>query len=184
MIEMAEVWQVTLLVDGCTVVDEVTVEPPFGIACADAEVKAIRAHEARGGFGVRAFSSRFLRKVPAADGLPIDSVMAAHFLGCEQARIGAAVRQDRTAPSAPPSECFSRDAWRALTDVEKVDALLKRIGASDQVIVMSRMFAVAPEAGRRAFVESISSVFCTGCGDIQGIDEHGHLDACQCQNDE
>jgi hypothetical protein len=59
---MAEVWTVTLLVDGRRVVEEVTVEPPFGISCADAEVKAINMH---GGHG-RALSSRFLREVPAS----------------------------------------------------------------------------------------------------------------------
>jgi hypothetical protein len=59
----AEVWQVTLLVDGQIIVEAVMIDPPFGIACADAEVKAIRAHEASGGTNVRALSSRFLREV-------------------------------------------------------------------------------------------------------------------------
>lgn len=108
----------------------------------------------------------------------------AYLAGREQARAQAAKRSVEIVPEAP-RDCYSREAWRTLSDGEKVGVLLRRIDASDQVlIVMSRMLAVAPEAGRRVFMESIGSVFCTGCGDIQRIGEHGHLDACQCQNDE
>jgi hypothetical protein len=110
---------------------------------------------------------------------------AAYSVGYEQGRLGAEAEARSVAyvPEAP-RECFSREAWRALSDVEKVDALLRRIDADQHLASVSRLLVAMPGIGRRSVVESIGSVFCTGCGDIQGIDEHGHLDDCQCQNDE
>lgn len=58
-----ELWQVTLVVDGVARTEEVRVDPPFGIAQGDAEVKAIKAARAAGAKNVRCTHSRFLREV-------------------------------------------------------------------------------------------------------------------------
>lgn len=110
--------------------------------------------------------------------------MLAYFAGREQGRAQAEACSVGVELQEAPRECFSRDVWRAMTDVEKVDALLRRIDANQHLASVSRALAAMPEHGRRSVVESIGSVFCMGCGDIQGIDEHGHLDACQCENDD
>lgn len=60
---MGEEWQVCLRVDRDIVHRVVTIRPPFGIRCADAEVKAIKEERAAGARDVWALSSRFMREV-------------------------------------------------------------------------------------------------------------------------
>lgn len=67
----SEIWSVRLRYDfrGNTMQEglfEVTINPPFGIRCADAETKAIREAEARGKTNVRAIASKFARYVTPA----------------------------------------------------------------------------------------------------------------------
>jgi hypothetical protein len=61
MADMSEIWVVELDVDGKREERQVVISPPFGIRCADAEVKAIRSAEADGGQNVRAVNSHWLR---------------------------------------------------------------------------------------------------------------------------
>lgn len=63
MRERSQVWQVVLDVDGVEVFTKVTIDPPFGIACADAEVKAIKAAQRDGGRNVRCTRSRHISDV-------------------------------------------------------------------------------------------------------------------------
>jgi hypothetical protein len=58
-----EIWRVDLLQDGCHVSREVKIWPPFGIRCADAEVKAIKEARAAGAASVSATGSTRLRVV-------------------------------------------------------------------------------------------------------------------------
>lgn len=54
-----ESWNVTLHADGVTIDMIVCIEPPYGIRCADAEVKAIKGKLAQGYKNVRALRSSF-----------------------------------------------------------------------------------------------------------------------------
>lgn len=58
----AEIWEVELNLDGDRnrVTRSVEIAPPFGIRCADAEVKAIKAARAEGYPNARAVSSRYI----------------------------------------------------------------------------------------------------------------------------
>lgn len=133
---------------------------------------------------------REIKEAAARQLEPFTPVMIAYYTGYEQGRAQAqAVTAAAPVPPRPPRKGFTRDAWHALDDDEKVKILLTRLNPDRDPEVsgfglqeITQALTSLNSTSRRHIIERLGSIFCMGCGDIQRIDDRGDLDWCQCQN--